>query len=79
MIRNPGIVRIYFNKFYTGLILCYKDHINIFFKPAFEKYDRKDNFCISNNQCFARISITIDLQIDNNIKQHAIYHFIITI
>ena len=52
--------------FYTGLILCNKNHINIFLqtKKAFEKYDgRKVQFIRKdNNQRISRISITNDFK-----------------
>ena len=63
-IRNLGILRFYFNMFYTGLILRYKDHINILFqtRKTFEKFDgRKVQFiCITNNQRSSKISTPID-------------------
>ena len=63
MIRNLGILRVYFNMFYAGLILCNKDHINIFqTRNSFKNYDgQKVQFiCIASNQRVSRISITID-------------------
>ena len=61
---NLGMLRMFFNMFYTGSILCYKDHINIFYqtRKAHENYDdRKVQFiCINNNQRISRISIITD-------------------